>query len=331
MRQRYARLDLIWFGLQWRFGTDVSRASRGYTMSEVPYILASIPTLEKRHGWQQLCPDCNSEWSHNQTHRTVSRSRENLGSGCMGRVRSRVRYLWLCPWRQSSVQRGLRLHRWFGQQCLLAASWPGLDGQSCRIHFAIQELCWQHISYSPRAEKREKKKKKMLCEVPDLPPWRSIIILTPASLAHPIAWSRYPSCPCTYGSPGNGLTAQYPIGMRTWFKPARAIWKKSSLVIQDLQWASRRLNASSCPKTWLKVYSSFTSWLVSHGWKRDGVIHGSRTNHPPKFTARTFWMLKLKLTSLDEWFLKGKWVSQRVFVYKEEWYNTELVHASHIL
>lgn len=140
MHQRYVGLESIWFGLRWRFGTDVRRASRGCTMFEAPCIPASIQGLEKRYGWQQVCRDCRSEQFHNQTHRMALCPRGNLDSGYMGRVHLRVRYLWLCPWRRHSAQRGLRLHRLFGQQCSLAASWWGLDGQSCRIHFAIQEL-----------------------------------------------------------------------------------------------------------------------------------------------------------------------------------------------
>ena len=120
-----------------------------------------------------------------------------------------------------------------------------------------------------------------------LPPCISSITLRPASLAHPIARSSTSSCPWTNGSPGMEIIAQYPMGIRTWFSPAPAIWTKSSWVIQEFQCVDKRFRASGLPRVWVYVYSSLTLRFVAHSAKIDGVIHGSKTNQPPRLTPRT--------------------------------------------
>jgi hypothetical protein len=144
--------------------------------------------------------------------------------------------------------------------------------QSCRSRSVIEEL--RNIS---------------VCEVKrrhfrNSPPCRSIITFKPALFAQSSASPNFSYAPCTNGSPSIGMTLQYPIGMRTWFSPAAAIWRKSSWLKNESQWPCSFDFAASFPSSSVNVHSSFAP-LPS---KRDGVIHGSSTNQPPVLTPRTF-------------------------------------------
>lgn len=114
-------------------------------------------------------------------------------------------------------------------------------------------------------------------------------------LAHSTALCKYTSAPLTYGLPALSY-AQYPIGILTTLKPAEAIFWKSSNRVQVSQCWRRMCGASSGRRS-VNVYSS----TISRDWSRlskiEGVIHGSRTSHPPILTPRISVVPQTKLLS----------------------------------
>lgn len=123
-------------------------------------------------------------------------------------------------------------------------------------------------------------------------PWRSTRTLIPCFSAHVTAFIRYGSWPEMKGSPGPTSKAQYPMGIRTWFRlqmnevntikkhkntkythPAAAIATKSLSVIQVSQCFRRVRVAFSLSCRWPKVHSS-TMLLSPVESNKLGVIQG---------------------------------------------------------
>ena len=61
---------------------------------------------------------------------------------------------------------------------------------------------------------------------------------------------------------------------------------KSACVMKVRQCRSRVARAAVGPRAWDRVYSSREPGTAE---KREGVIHGSRTNQPPRLTPWTSW------------------------------------------